>query len=74
MLHSLRRELAVKPTTLRLLKRPDLLTAEWDDLLDESLSLQGSENPDGPWFNLGSKSPLPIAPEHRARFFRLIGD
>jgi len=57
---------------LSIKRRPDLLTAEWDSLLDESLRLQGSEDLNGPWFELGGKSPYPVNTNTAAKFFRLI--
>ena len=73
LIYDLQRAPACTPTELRMRQRPDMLTAEWDSLIDESFTrLQGSENLNGPWFELGGKSPYPVSTNTPAKFFRLI--
>ena len=72
LIYDLQRAPACSPTELRMRQRPDVLTAEWDSLIDDYVRLQGSENLNGPWFELGGKSPYPVSTNTPAKFFRLI--
>jgi hypothetical protein len=72
LLYGLQRTLACPPATLTVTRTSDgSISITWPS---DGYRLQGAENVDGPWYELGVTSPVSLNPNHEARFFRLVCD
>lgn len=59
------------PTPVAIARASGAVTVTWSG---QNFRLQGSERVNGPWFELGTESPVQLPATSAARFFRLVCD